>query len=158
MTAHDELIGKLEAEAFNPTGDDRMGKFVRLDKAIAIIHQHFAEHYECESSMKEDREAFAEAGHQRREIPVIAELHSKIAELIAPGQIYEVDPLAAKVMDFIKPYLCHHKPVSIAQCYMAFKSKRSLMFLPDGSTQEDVDWKGGVKAVLDAAGVKYVED
>jgi hypothetical protein len=41
-TPTEELIGKLEAEAFNPTGDDRMGKFVCLDKAIAIIRQHFA--------------------------------------------------------------------------------------------------------------------
>jgi hypothetical protein len=40
MTDADELIKAIEAAAFNPTYDDRMGKFVPLDKAITIFRLH----------------------------------------------------------------------------------------------------------------------
>lgn len=34
------LVEKMEMEAFNPTGDDRMGKFIPLAKAIDLIRTH----------------------------------------------------------------------------------------------------------------------
>lgn len=46
LLASGEVVGvaklelAVEAEAFNPTMDDRMGKFVPLDTVLAIIQQH----------------------------------------------------------------------------------------------------------------------
>lgn len=88
--------------------------------------------------------------------PVIAQMHQVISGIISPGQINDSDPLAAKVMEYIKPYLRTTVPVSVslekcaeAVCLAAGWHKQ------DAATQPIVNQI--VKAVLNAAGVAYVD-
>lgn len=90
-------------------------------------------------------------GDRPCEICVISEIRSGISEHVRELYQEDTDKLTAAIMEYVKPYLRTTEPVSLNHMGAAVYGTGYTNHLPASVSREIA------KAVLDAAGVKYVD-